>query len=188
MKDVNENRVNSGKAKTRNFTRENHRWTANLTGDISGTLMTYMRRKAKERNLVWELSPEYLWDIFLQQNGKCALSGVDIKISSKINSQHNIDRSNHSASLDRIDNSKPYIEGNVQWIHKTLNAMRRQYSVEEFVWWCSKVSSYANPEPSTVKDIEVAVKVQRLTGEESTNNPDTSARLRPATSSEDEIV
>lgn len=138
--------------------------------------MVYMRRKAKERNLEWSLSCEYLWNLFLQQGKKCALSGVELNISSSINKNHNIDRSNHTASLDRIDNNLPYIEGNVQWIHKTLNAMRRQYSVEEFVWWCSKVFINANPEPSSANDIKVAEKVQRLMGEESTDNPNTSVR------------
>lgn len=168
--------MNSGKAKTRNFTRENHRWSRTGVGDITGTYMTYMRRKAKERNLEWSLSPEYLWDLFLQQKGRCNLSGVELNISTTIGKNHNLDRSNHTASLDRIDNKLPYVEGNVQWIHKTLNAMRRQYSVEEFVLWCSRVSSHANPELSPVNDSKVAGKVQRLMGEESTNNPDTSVR------------
>ena len=168
--------MNSGKAKTRDFARYNNRWTRGGLGDITGTYMCYMKRKAKERNLEWSLSYEYLWNLFLQQEGRCALSGIDIKLSTKINKTNNLDRTAHTASLDRIDNGLPYIEGNVQWIHKTLNAMRRQYSVEEFVWWCSKVSSHANPEPSSVNDIKVAEKVQRLTGEESTDNPDTSVR------------
>lgn len=168
--------MNSGKAKTRIFTRENHRWTSNLVGDISGTLMTYLKRKARERNLNWELSAEYLWKIFQQQDGRCALSGVPIYISSKIDKNHNIDRTLHTASLDRIDNSLPYVEGNVQWIHKTLNAMRRQYSVAEFIWWCNKVASHANPERSSVNEIKVTENVQRLEGEDSTNNPSTSVR------------
>lgn len=72
-----------------------------------------------------------------------------------------------SASLDRIDNSLGYTIDNVQCIHKTLNAMRRQYSVEEYIHWCSLVHNHANPEPSSAKDIKVAEKVQRLGDEES---------------------
>jgi hypothetical protein len=137
--------------------------------------MAYLRRKAKSRGLAFEVDAEYLWTLFLLQSRRCALSGVDLFISSKIDKNQNIDRSNHTASLDRIDNSIGYVRGNVQWVHKKINQMRRQYSIVEYVHWCSLVSSHANSEPSSANDKYVAEKVQRLTGEESTNNPDTSA-------------
>lgn len=128
--------------------------------------MTYLKRKAKERNYEFELTSEYLWNLFLLQNGKCALSGVELTLSTKIDKNHNLDRTNHTASLDRVDNSKGYIEGNVQWIHKIVNLMRRQFSVEEYVHWCTLVSKYANPEPSSLNGIKVSEKVQRLENEE----------------------
>lgn len=126
----------------RTYTRENHRWTSTGTGKVSGTLMTYLKRKALERGIGFHLTSEQLWELYNQQKGLCALSGVPIILETKINSQNNIDRTNHTASLDRIDNSKPYTLDNVQWIHKVLNHMRRQYSVEEYVDWCEKVAAY----------------------------------------------
>ena len=115
-------------------------------GDINGTLFTYLRRKARERNLAFEISKEYLWELFLSQDGKCALSGVPIQISSKLlgtnSTGKRIDRTYHTASLDRIDNTLPYIEGNLQWVHKIINGMRRQYTVEEYIDWCKCVAGY----------------------------------------------
>lgn len=126
----------------RKFTRVNHRWSSTGVGDVSGTLMTYLKRKAKERSLEFTVTAQELWDLFNKQNGKCALSGVDITLTTVINSQHNLDRAKMTASLDRIDNSKSYTIDNVQWIHKVLNHMRRQYSIDEYVKWCKLVAEY----------------------------------------------
>lgn len=126
----------------REYTRAYHRWTTTGTGNVSGTLMTYLKRKAKERGLAFEVTSEQLWELFNKQKGLCALSGVPLVLETKINSQHNLDRTTHTASLDRIDNSKPYTIDNVQWIHKVLNHMRRQYSMEDYIEWCRRVAYY----------------------------------------------
>ena len=160
----------------RNFVRENHRWTSTGVGQVSGTLMTYLRRKAKERDLPFEVTADQLWELFNKQKGLCALSGVPITLTTVINKQNNLDKTLMSASLDRIDNSKGYYIDNVQWIHKTLNAMRRQYSIEEYVHWCTLVANHANPERSSVNEITVTENVQRLEGDDSTNKPSTSVR------------
>ena len=144
-------------------------------GDLAGTYMSYLRHKAKVRNLVWELSKEYLWDLFLQQNGRCALSQVPIFISNDIDKNKNIVRKNHTASLDRIDNKIGYIKGNVQWVHKQVNRIRRELSVDEFVDWCHLIH-HANPERNSVNEIKVTENVQRLESEDSTDKLSTSVR------------
>jgi hypothetical protein len=45
-----------------------------------------------------------------------------------------------TASLDRIDSSKGYVEGNVQWVHKRINIMKNDLSDSEFIEWCRVVS------------------------------------------------
>ena len=126
----------------REYCRENHRWTGTGVGQVSGTYLTYLRRKAKERDLSFEVTAQQLWDLFQKQEGKCALSGVELFLSTEIDKNNNVKRENHTASLDRIDNNKPYTLDNVQWIHKILNHMRRQYSVEDYIEWCKKVAAY----------------------------------------------
>jgi len=106
--------------------------------------MTYLKRKAKERNYEFNVSSEELWELFEKQEGRCALSGEPITLSTTIDKNHNLDRTNHTASLDRINNSKGYTIDNVQWVHKTVNLMRRQYTQEEYVSWCKKVAEHCN--------------------------------------------
>jgi len=47
------------------------------------------------------------------------LSGIDLEFS-----KTRKDTQNKSVSIDRIDNKKGYIIGNVQWIHKKINIMK----------------------------------------------------------------
>jgi hypothetical protein len=123
----------------REYTRENNRWVGTGVGLVSGTLMTYLRSKAKQRGLIFEVTAQELWDLFEFQEHKCALSGVPITLTTEINEQSNINREKVTASLDRVDNSKGYTIDNVQWVHKTINAMRRQYSIKEYLDWCELV-------------------------------------------------
>lgn len=44
-----------------------------------------------------------------------------------------------TASLDRIDNTKGYLEDNVQFVHKDINRMKWAHSQQYFIELCSKV-------------------------------------------------
>ena len=44
--------------------------------------------------------------------------------------------SDNTASLDRIDSSKPYIKGNMQWLHKDVNIMKNAYNINYFINMC----------------------------------------------------
>lgn len=119
------------------------RWKSGaVVGNVCGTFTTYMRRKAKERNLEWNLTEAYLDALFIKQAGLCALSGVPITLTTKVNKQHNLDKSLMTASLDRIDNNLGYIEGNVQWVHKTVNRIRQNLTIPDFIVWCDKIVNY----------------------------------------------
>jgi hypothetical protein len=90
--------------------------------------------RRKSRTLPFEISMNYVWELYKKQNGICALSGV--KLSMPLSHR---DKS-YTASLDRIDSSKGYIEGNVQWVHKDVNIMKQDLPDEVFVDWCKKIS------------------------------------------------
>lgn len=90
-------------------------------------------RKIKEVNV----SLEYLWDLFLEQDRKCIYSGIILTFP-KLSTSQSISKS--TASLDRIDSDKGYIEGNVQWVHKHINIMKNAYSQEHFINMCKLVA------------------------------------------------
>lgn len=95
--------------------------------------------RAKRNSLEFDLDGDYLWSLFIKQNRRCALSGLDLQFPKAwgIKSKKDI-----TASLDRINSSIGYIKGNVQWVHKTINTMKMDMLDQEFINICKKVAEY----------------------------------------------
>jgi len=106
-------------------------------GELPNTLFSKIRRHAKRRKIHFALTIEYLWDLFIKQTRQCALSGLTLTFPSNCQDMR---KGNFTASLDRIDSSKGYIVDNVQWLHKDVNMMKQQYSVDYFVKMCQLVT------------------------------------------------
>ena len=104
-------------------------------GDLTLTEYTRLRRSAEKRGYAFEVSIEYLWNLFQKQKQICAITGDYIP---------NI----KEASLDRIDSSKGYIEGNVQWVTYQANVSKHIMTMEQLYKFCKKVLNYANQQPS----------------------------------------
>lgn len=85
------------------------------------------------RGIYWNIDNDYLADLLISQEFKCAMTGWDIAA---------INTSNNTASLDRIDSSKGYIKGNVQWVHKMVNMCKQQYTKEEFLNMCEAITKH----------------------------------------------
>lgn len=113
----------------------NHQWKG--YEEISSRYITRCKRQAASRGLAYEVSVEYLWSLFLKQDRKCALSGVEIKFG------RSDVAGNHTASLDRIDPSVGYVQSNVQWIHYKLNHMKMDMQQLEFIEWAAKVANHS---------------------------------------------
>jgi len=104
-------------------------------GDISRTHWNDIKWSAKDRNIVFDIDIDFGWRLFLEQERKCALSGVDIKFSIKSGGWWK----NTTASLDRIDSSKFYTKDNVQWIHKRLQFVKGSLMEDELLSWCKLI-------------------------------------------------
>lgn len=156
--------------------KENPKSKGNGCGELSGTFFHYIKKRAKSRNLEFTITKEFLWNLYLKQNEKCALSSIPIKLIKK-NNNRSPNWKIITASLDRIDPTKGYIENNVQWVHKVVNIMKNTLNNNDFIYICKKINdNNDNFEPSiTNMENLVVMKVQRLTLEDSkTNNSDTS--------------
>ena len=104
-------------------------------GWIKGVLRKSFAKKykinAELRKLDWDLTFDYLADLLIEQDFKCALTDWDIDA---------MEVNKNTASLDRIDSSIGYIEGNVQWVHKMVNMCKQQYEQEDFVHMCKAIA------------------------------------------------
>lgn len=104
-------------------------------GEIALNLFKQYKRNAAIRGHSFEVTIEYIWDLFVQQNRRCALTGVDLSLST-----YRLDET--TASLDRIDSGIGYLPGNVQWVHKNVNLMKQGLKQSAFIAWCKLVAAH----------------------------------------------
>lgn len=105
--------------------------------EISGQKFASYRCGAIRRGYNFDVKIEYLWNLFLEQNRKCKLTGLNIFFG-KTNT------SECTASLDRIDSNLGYIESNVMWVHKDVNFMKNDYELDYFISICKLISTNSN--------------------------------------------
>lgn len=118
---------------------ENPHW--NGYEDLTGSQWAVICGNARNRKIPMEISIEYAWEIFKVQNGKCALTGIPLVFSKSYNRDlKRTERNETTASLDRIDSSRGYVKGNVQWLHKDVNLMKRDLSQTKFIELCKAVA------------------------------------------------
>lgn len=110
----------------------NPKWKGH--GRISGTKWKNYRNGAKLRGIPFKISISQAWDLFENQGKLCALTGRALQFGRG---------SKTTASLDRIDSSGPYALGNVQWVHKDINALKMALPEDRFIELCQAVADHS---------------------------------------------
>lgn len=111
-----------------------------MVGAISQTYWSYVKRCAIARKIKFNITLKDMWNQFLKQNGKCALTGELLTLPVKTSDI------NYNASLDRINSQKPYIKNNIQWVLKKINKMKFDLNEQEFIDLCAKIIKYKKGE------------------------------------------
>jgi hypothetical protein len=111
--------------------------------DISGDFWRCLKAAGKKKGQGFDLTIEYIWELFEQQKGICKLSGLPIYLETSLGSFNKNGYQRRTASLDRVDSSKGYLQGNVQWLHKDINQMKSDRTDEQFVEFCKAVALYS---------------------------------------------
>ena len=105
---------------------------------------TYLRnlhsklKHSRQKTHEWNLTPEELVEIWVEQGGRCALSGVALT--------HHLDGSGtneFNASIDRINNEEGYSKINVRLVAYRINIMRHTLSTDMFWWWVKTVHDHS---------------------------------------------
>jgi len=98
-----------------------------------------IRSNCKSRGLDYDITRPYLQDLYDKQNGKCEITGRDL-VMARIDTEH-AERIN-TCSVDRIDNSKGYIKGNVRLITLQANSAKWTGTDEELLAFCKDVINH----------------------------------------------
>jgi hypothetical protein len=101
--------------------------------DISGKQFSTLKRGAIQRNLCFDITIKDIWDLYLKQDKKCALTNLQLSWTSK--------NGLGTASVDRIDNNKGYTIDNIQIIHKDVNIMKMQHSQDYIIYLCKLIAN-----------------------------------------------
>lgn len=96
-----------------------------------------VKKNAETRNFEFKISIEDIHNKYIEQNGICALSGVEMFPPKNL---HN--KNPNKASLDRIDSTLGYTKDNIQWITSTINIIKSDLKENDFVEICRRVTGY----------------------------------------------
>lgn len=122
-------------------------------GELGSNVFGAIRCGARKRQIEFNITIEQCWEMFQEQESKCALTGLPLQIVNR-RKQRNTGVQ-HTASLDRIDSMVAYNIENVWWVHKDVNMMKKEYSLERFREICRLV---------TEKEAEEKLKKEPPTG------------------------
>lgn len=107
--------------------------------EISKDFYNSIVKTSKIKNLDFDIDIKFLWELFIKQDRKCAISGRDLVFAKKYKN-----RVFQTASVDRIDSSKGYTKDNVQWVHKEINFLKSNRKVDELVSMCKEISNHCH--------------------------------------------
>jgi hypothetical protein len=112
--------------------------------EVNQSLDTHLRKKLasiKEdrRKIFSDLTLEQLINLWNKQEGKCAISGVEMSYQ-RNKRQHNM----NNCSVDRIDSSGNYTIDNIQLVCWIVNRMKGENTTEDLIQWCNHIINKQN--------------------------------------------
>lgn len=93
----------------------------------------------KKKKYGCDLTVEYVKQLWEKQSGICPFTGWRLILPH--NSDGWLEYNPFNASLDRIDNTKGYIEGNVRFISVMANLARQTFTDEQLITFCKAVAN-----------------------------------------------
>jgi len=90
------------------------------------------RGRARKKGMEFNLTPEFLLELWNLQDGKCFYSGIDMTYN-----RNDL----YTVSVDRVDSNKGYTQDNVVLACWGVNSMKNSYTREEFIALCQAVVS-----------------------------------------------
>lgn len=93
-------------------------------------IFTQVRSRAENRNLAFDLDCDFVKDLFVQQEGKCPLSGIEFSFEND---------TPFSPSLDRINSGGGYTKDNVRWVCRIVNYGLNKFGDKIFLQMCEAV-------------------------------------------------
>jgi hypothetical protein len=95
-------------------------------------------KNSKAKNQIHDIDLEYIKNLWEEQDGVCPFAKQKLELRTHTSKQK---AGPYSASLDRIDNNKGYIRGNIRFVSLIFNYARNTFSDEQVLEFCKQVTS-----------------------------------------------
>lgn len=100
-------------------------------------LVSSAKRRARMKDVPFNISSEYLTNMWIEQKGKCCISGRDFDL---LPSPERVNK--NAPSLDRIIPELGYVVGNLRLVTWQINASISEYGFENFMAICQDVINF----------------------------------------------
>jgi rubredoxin len=107
----------------------------------SGFRETLRRARNKKRSKTIEITIDDLKELWDKQKGICPYTGWELILP-----KWKIRKSPKVASLDRIDSSKGYIVGNIQYVSVMVNYAKHDFLMEDMDSFCDAIKTNWSPD------------------------------------------
>ncbi len=99
----------------------------------------YILRAKQRKQHEFNLDLQYLKELWEEQSGICPITGWNMILRTLTDNRR---KDTDDASLDRLDNSKGYVKGNVRFVSFIANMARNSFTDTELIRFCSDVADY----------------------------------------------
>ena len=91
------------------------------------------KHSAEQRGKIFELSVEQIKELWDKQGGRCPYTGLEMRLPVSEWDQLGRAANPYQASLDRIDSSRGYVQGNVEFVCLVVNYAKNGFSKQEML-------------------------------------------------------
>jgi len=121
---------------------------------LINAMINSAKKRAKDKNLDFDIDIDFIRELNKKQNGKCAYTGVVLNWNRKEKGKSIFGQCPaNRASLDRKNSLKGYTKDNVQLVANVINIMKNIFTEHDFLKTCQLV---INKAVASGKDISTA--------------------------------
>ena len=106
-----------------------------------GRAIQNARNRASKKDIPFDITKDYIMDLFDKQSGKCFYSGIELNVVKK---NKNRTHDPFKMSLDCVDPELGYVKGNVVWCAYCVNALKLKMSINDMVDVCRHIVKKAD--------------------------------------------
>lgn len=99
-----------------------------------GSRIRIARARAKNNGHPFEIDKEFILQLLMQQNHRCAVTGLPFTRTGE--------HGEYDLSIDRLNSDLGYEKDNVVLVCNRANVMKNNMPLSMFVWWCKAVANY----------------------------------------------